>query len=639
MANKKYTRLLLKWVRNAYKKQDPNPRESSNTKEKHQVADSSPDKQPDDISRTPDTSMGITIDPSRLIRGIKTPFDDGTQDPSDQTIVSCSFDTPDTTPLLIPNPLDSPPVSMGLSHRGEHPPQKDPNQALLLRSQLAPFRVIIVGGGPTGLIMAHALHEAGMDYTLLEQAAHIGAPDTTADPTQPDHNNGTSFHLLWPDSARILDQLGLLRQVQQISCPVRTRNTGSASTPGEDSDDVFARSEPDHGRPCMLVDRMALLRVLLASLPPAERAARVRMGKQVVSVETDDAGVRVACEDGSVYRGSVVVGCDGVHSVVRRRVCELRAEGKREAARRRSFGLLGGGGHEADSAMEARYYGLVGTGPLLDGLEAGVCYETRCDAIGATVQVLTSEDTMHFVVYVPLHRPVTRQTHYPPENANHLASVVANHPITERIRFSDLWQSRNHGKMLDFHEGIADKWYHGRIVLAGSAAHSTTPVLGLGANAGIQGVVQLANGLRRFLPPHHHHHQRHSHHGLPAGPDTARIKRVFRAYQAAREDHARTAALISAYYARAIAQQGTLSIFCNWAAPGAAVDVRMLDGQVAWAVRQGITLEYLEEEHFREGRLRWVNPCRWPDAPTRERAGASASVWLYPSIPMRVSTG
>lgn len=211
----------------------------------------------------------------------------------------------------------------------------------------------------------------------------------------------------------------------------------------------------------------------------------------------------------------------------------------------------------------------------------------------------------HFLVYVPLHRPATRQTHYPPENANRLAYAMANHPITARIKFGDLWWSRRCGKMLDLHEGIADKWYHGRVALAGSAAHSTTPLLGLGVSTSIQGVAQLANGLRRLLPPHHHHqhhdqHQSHRHHDVPllplpsgnAGLDTARIKRVFRAYQAAREDHARTAALISAFYARAVAQRGALSRVCNWAAPGVAWDIRMLDREVAWAVRQGITLDF-----------------------------------------------
>jgi 2-polyprenyl-6-methoxyphenol hydroxylase-like FAD-dependent oxidoreductase len=38
------------------------------------------------------------------------------------------------------------------------------------------------------------------------------------------------------------------------------------------------------------------------------------LNKTVKSVEHDDSGVTVYCEDGSSYRGDIVVGCDGVNS-------------------------------------------------------------------------------------------------------------------------------------------------------------------------------------------------------------------------------------------------------------------------------------------------------------------------------------
>lgn len=391
MANKRYTKLLPRWVRKTYKKLDSHPSESSNANEKHQTADSSADRHPDATSRTLDTSSVTQLGPPPLKPGSEIPFD-GTRNPSEQAIGACSFDMPDDS-------SGSPPVSTSLPHGSSgDPPVEDPGQALP-HTQPPPLRVIIVGGGPTGLVLAHALHGAGISYTLLEQAPYIGGTDTP-DVIQA-HESGTSL-LLWPDSARILDQLGLWPRVRQVSCPVRRRTTGSPAAPGEednnnddDGRDVFARSEHEHGRSCLLVGRASLLNVLWDTLPG--RGARVRLGKQVVSFETHDAGVRVTCKDGSAYEGSVVVGCDGAHSIVRRGVCELRAERRRERARRRSFGLFGLGGSRgkgagADRTMAARYYGLVGTGPLLDGMEAGVCYETRCDAIGATLQVFTSED-------------------------------------------------------------------------------------------------------------------------------------------------------------------------------------------------------------------------------------------------------
>jgi hypothetical protein len=59
-----------------------------------------------------------------------------------------------------------------------------------------PFRVVIVGAGPVGLFLGHALSRAGIDYVILEQHAtvirHQGA--------------GT---LVYPQTIRLLDQLGL----------------------------------------------------------------------------------------------------------------------------------------------------------------------------------------------------------------------------------------------------------------------------------------------------------------------------------------------------------------------------------------------------------------------------------------------
>jgi hypothetical protein len=160
--------------------------------------------------------------------------------------------------------------------------------------------------------------------------------------------------------------------------------------------------------------------------------------------------------------------------------------------------------------------------------------------------------------------------------------------------------------MVDFHEGMADKWYHERIVLAGGAAHSMTPALSLGLHAAWQGVVELANGLGRRFPAH-----------LPSmSSDTGRIKRVFKAYQAERESEARTAGMISSCYVGAMmACQSTPWRMYNWAALIMPGDVELLDRQVVWEVRQGLTLDCLEERHFAQGTLRWV----------RSRTGTSAS--------------
>ncbi|KAI1810576.1 hypothetical protein GGS20DRAFT_589387 [Poronia punctata] len=64
------------------------------------------------------------------------------------------------------------------------------------------FRVIIVGAGPVGLYMAHALEAAGIDYIVLEQQKKVV-------------NYFGAMVFIWPLTVRLLDQIGLYEQAKQ----------------------------------------------------------------------------------------------------------------------------------------------------------------------------------------------------------------------------------------------------------------------------------------------------------------------------------------------------------------------------------------------------------------------------------------
>jgi 2-polyprenyl-6-methoxyphenol hydroxylase-like FAD-dependent oxidoreductase len=63
------------------------------------------------------------------------------------------------------------------------------------------FKVIIAGGGPAGLVAAHALHLAGIDFVVLERR------DSVIDAS------GASV-VLSPPSMRILSQFGLREKLE-----------------------------------------------------------------------------------------------------------------------------------------------------------------------------------------------------------------------------------------------------------------------------------------------------------------------------------------------------------------------------------------------------------------------------------------
>jgi 2-polyprenyl-6-methoxyphenol hydroxylase-like FAD-dependent oxidoreductase len=65
------------------------------------------------------------------------------------------------------------------------------------------FKVIIVGGGPAGLVAAHALYQANIDFVVLEQRENV-----TVD-------LGACL-VLGPQNLRVMHQLGLLDKLREI---------------------------------------------------------------------------------------------------------------------------------------------------------------------------------------------------------------------------------------------------------------------------------------------------------------------------------------------------------------------------------------------------------------------------------------
>jgi 2-polyprenyl-6-methoxyphenol hydroxylase-like FAD-dependent oxidoreductase len=62
------------------------------------------------------------------------------------------------------------------------------------------------------------------------------------------------------------------------------------------------------------LNRQSLLRILYGSITNKEN---ILVGKRVSRIDHFQDGVAVQCEDGTLYQGTVVVGADGVHSIVR----------------------------------------------------------------------------------------------------------------------------------------------------------------------------------------------------------------------------------------------------------------------------------------------------------------------------------
>ncbi|CRK26626.1 FAD-dependent monooxygenase ptmM like protein [Verticillium longisporum] len=167
------------------------------------------------------------------------------------------------------------------------------------------FKVIIVGGGVAGLALANMLEQYGWDYLILESHSAI-APQV-----------GASIGM-FPNGLRILDQLGLYAPIHahfegQTRCETFYTRRADGTIISQ-LNDVRTHLERRHGYPFLFFDRQKLPEIMYRNL---QHKDRVLVNKRVTSIELSSGAGSVTCADGTVFRGTLVVGADGVHSTVR----------------------------------------------------------------------------------------------------------------------------------------------------------------------------------------------------------------------------------------------------------------------------------------------------------------------------------
>ena len=166
-----------------------------------------------------------------------------------------------------------------------------------MNSQLS---VAVVGAGLGGLTAAASLLERGFDVTVYEQAVELG-------------EIGAGVQLS-PNAMKVLRALGIEKQALEVSYEperhvIRSWRSGRtlAATRLKGPLDV------NYGAGYYGFHRADLHRVLQSAVP----ARHVRLGMQCTGLEPREHGAILRFQDGSSAVHDVVVGADGVHSVVR----------------------------------------------------------------------------------------------------------------------------------------------------------------------------------------------------------------------------------------------------------------------------------------------------------------------------------
>jgi salicylate hydroxylase len=246
-------------------------------------------------------------------------------------------------------------------------------------------QIAILGGGIGGLATAAFLHRAGLSSIVYEQASQmkeVGAGVVVA-----------------PNAARLLRRLGVLddfaqRAVQlDVGWEFRRWYDGTVLS----AEDLASACERLYGEQTYTAHRADLLDVIGAAVP----TGTVRLGRRCVDLTIDDGRPRVRFADGETAEPDVLIGADGVHSVVRSVVadpapatysgiCAFRglvpAERAPAFSRRNAQTLWIGPGHHLVHypVCAGRYVNLVAFAPAGD-------YSVESWTATATVQEFLSE--------------------------------------------------------------------------------------------------------------------------------------------------------------------------------------------------------------------------------------------------------
>lgn len=324
-------------------------------------------------------------------------------------------------------------------------------------------RIAILGGGIGGLAAGAFLHREGILATVYEQApelTQVGAGLVVA-----------------PNAARLLRRLGVIddfaaRAVRlDIGWEFRRWRDGTVLS----AEDLASACERLYGEQTYTAHRADLLEVLRSAVPDG----RVRLGRRCVELTAREDGRPVlGFADGERIEPDVVIGADGIHSVVRSAIAE---------------------------PSPAAYSGIC-------AFRALVPYERAPAFARRDAQTLWIGPGHHLVHYPVSAGRLVNLVAFAPAGDDAVESWTATATVEEFLTEFEGWDPRltdliraagTPGRWALLDRAPLPRWSKGPVTLLGDAAHPMFPFFAQGAAQAIEDAAVLARCLADDLgdPP------------------------------------------------------------------------------------------------------------------------------------------
>lgn len=312
------------------------------------------------------------------------------------------------------------------------------------------MNIAIIGGGIGGLATAIALLKHGFNVQVYERAQAlrpIGAGLTLTP------NGLNSLDAIHPGMAELLKQAG-----SQLKTLTLKRSTG----------ETIALQQmtlvQQYGQPMLNIQWSRLQAILASVLPPDI----IHLNHRCIGFQQHENSVETHFENGKTVQSDLLIGADGINSVVRQK---LIGDGSPLYAGRMSWRAVIQYPHELLSPNSATLITAPGKNIMLIDVGDGYTFWGAGALLtdDSVCQRATDAKARMLEIFAEWTEPVEAILKATP------ADDIVERPICDRIPLP--------------------RWSSGRVTLLGDAAHPVVPTFGQGANSAFEDAYELAECL------------------------------------------------------------------------------------------------------------------------------------------------